>query len=236
MAPEIITRSGYNFSADFYTLGTLVYEMVVGRPPYLADRQRDLFDKIINQEPYYPPHISPNLKLFLSQLLEKNLHERLGSKHGLSEIVNHPWCRDLDIVKIAQKKIKAPIIPDIYRINFAREFIDARATFVDNSTSPTMNHNAPSHFPSAQPETIGEMDNPGMYRKFANFSFYSNIDDPYEKFQDSIFVSNENTPVSSPREERGDAKNKHTKNILSGEILKGLTFEVFLNFFDHSLF
>lgn len=227
MAPEIITRSGYNFSADFYTLGTLVYEMVVGRPPYLADRQKDLFDKIINQEPYYPPHISPNLKSFLSQLLEKNLKDRLGSKHGLSEIVNHPWCRDIDIVKIATKKIKAPIVPDMYRINFAREFIDARATFIDNQMSPTLN-NTPSHFPSAQPETIGEMDNPGMYRKFANFSFYSNIDDPYEKFQDSIFVSNENSPENSPREEGAvtgkEFKNRRTK-LFEGEILKGLHLE-----------
>jgi len=227
MAPEIVTKSGYNFSADFYTLGTLVYEMVVGRPPFNADRQKDLYDKIVNQEPYYPPHISPNLKLFISQLIEKNPNERLGSRYGLSEVVNHPWCRDLDIARIATKKIKAPIIPDIYRTNFAREFIDARATFISSqlSNNTTPNNQQSAVNPSfAEIENGPEGENQAMYGKFANFSFYSNIDDSYEKFQDSIFASNENSPADSPRDK--SKNNTGTGRFNVGEILKGLNEDV----------
>lgn len=218
MAPEVITKSGYNFSADFYTLGTLIYEMIIGRPPFESNRPKELFHKILTQEAYYPPHISPNLKMFLSQLLEKDPKERLGARYGLSEIVNHPWCRDLDFVQIASKKVKAPIVPDIYKTNFAREFIDARVTFMEGNAK-----NEPAERLASQLNLNDEDDNPAMYRKFANFSFYSNIDDPYEKFQDSIFVSNENTPTNSPKHGKKHSYhdlnfNDHILNEIDNEV------------------
>ena len=226
MSPEIIKRSGYNFSADFYTLGALIYEMVVGRPPFNADTNKELFQKILHQEVYYPSHISPNLKMFLSQLLEKNPKERLGARYGLPEIVNHPWCRDLDFVKIASKEVRAPIIPDIYKSNFAREFIDAKITVIETSPhigQPGFSTNYITPTMKFDTEIPSGIDNPALYRKFANFSFYSNIDDPYEKFQDSIFESNDTTPVSSPR---GVPKNNFADIILTDDLKIKSTDEV----------
>lgn len=198
MAPEIVTKTGYNYTTDFYSLGALIYEMTVGRPPFAANTHKDLFHKIINQDVTYPSHISPNLKMFLSQLLEKDPKERLGAKHGLAEIVNHPWCRDLDFVKIASKKVKAPIALDLYKTNFERQFLDARVSYIEDGLS----NEAMNHHGEGSLHTIGDStfrtDNPILYRKFANFSFYSNLDETFEKFEDSIFVTG-NTPDASPR-------------------------------------
>eukprot|EP00330_Aristerostoma_sp_ATCC50986_P005937 CAMPEP_0114602052 /NCGR_PEP_ID=MMETSP0125-20121206/24682_1 /TAXON_ID=485358 ORGANISM="Aristerostoma sp., Strain ATCC 50986" /NCGR_SAMPLE_ID=MMETSP0125 /ASSEMBLY_ACC=CAM_ASM_000245 /LENGTH=209 /DNA_ID=CAMNT_0001811917 /DNA_START=754 /DNA_END=1384 /DNA_ORIENTATION=- len=118
IAPELIKKTGYNFTVDFYTLGILIYEMSVGHPPFLARDQKDLFRRIVYDDIEFPSHLSSKLKSFISQLLNKNPKERLGAKDGLSEIVNHPWCKTIDFVSIVAKKKKGPIIPELYKTNF----------------------------------------------------------------------------------------------------------------------
>ena len=185
MAPEIVKRTGYNCAVDFYCLGMLVYEMVVGGCPFEAQTQKELFSQIVSGQIRFPKTISPQLKLFLTQLLAKNPKERLGAKFGLAEIVNHPWCSDIDFVQIASKNMKPPIIPNIYQTNFAREFVETRLSLSENSPIPRH-----KNIKLGEEEIKTESErNRGqtMFMKFANFSFYSNIEDPYDKFHDSIF-------------------------------------------------
>lgn len=114
IAPEIIKKSGYNFTVDFYTLGILIYEMSVGRPPFISSTQKDLFRRIVQDDLEFPSYLSPRLRSFITQLLNKNPKERLGAQNGLSEIVNHPWCKTIDFVSIVAKKKKGPMIPELY--------------------------------------------------------------------------------------------------------------------------
>jgi len=189
MAPEVITKDGYCNTVDFYSLGMLIYEMVVGRPPFVWDTHQELFKKIIKNDILFPKNMSSKLKSFLSALLHKDPKERLGAKNGLSEIVNHPWCEDLEFVKIASKKVKAPIKPDIYAINFSREFVDEEIHFGEDHT-PQLDyrgsHRVVYEYGNNEAE---ERKDQAMYFKFANFSFNAQIDDPYDKFDDSIFGS-----------------------------------------------
>lgn len=57
--------------------------------------------------------ISPECVDFVRQLLEKDPEQRLGSKHGAKDLLEHPWFASLDVDKIKAKKIKAPHIPDL---------------------------------------------------------------------------------------------------------------------------
>lgn len=189
MAPEVIERTGYNYTVDFYSLGMLIYEMVVGRSPFIWKTEKELFKQITQGDIHFPSSISKQLKIFLSQLLAKDPKERLGAKYGLSEIVNHPWCSNLDFVSIASKKGKVPIVPNIYETNFAKEFISAKVSL---RTDPLTNHDLLRSYDNLQIESDGDLT---MFMKFANFSFYSNIEDPYDKYQDSIFLpDNDETP------------------------------------------
>jgi len=185
MAPEVITKDGYSSTVDFYSLGVLIYEIVVGRPPFVWSNHQDLFKKVTKNNIPFPKNMSSKLKSFLSALLHKDPQERLGAKHGLSEIVNHPWCEDLEFVKIASKKVKAPIKPDIYAINFSREFVDEEVHLGDVQTS-NIEYQASNDYAQYGNELEQGKDK-GMFFKFANFSFDSHNDDPYEKFDDSIF-------------------------------------------------
>ena len=47
------------------------------------------------------------------QLLEKNPANRLGSRRGLEEVLAHPWFADLDHEKILDKKVEAPVRPQL---------------------------------------------------------------------------------------------------------------------------
>jgi hypothetical protein len=51
-------------------------------------------------------------------------------------VINHPFCRDIDFIGIAQKKLPPGIVPDLYQANFAREFTEARLSF-ENETMCT---------------------------------------------------------------------------------------------------
>ena len=68
MAPEIWKlengqSEGYGFSVDWWTLGVLTYEMLLGRTPFHAKEQVDLYIKIKREEPRYPPHLQKTAKV-----------------------------------------------------------------------------------------------------------------------------------------------------------------------------
>ena len=63
IAPEIIREQKYGFSVDWWTLGVLTYEMLLGRTPFHAKEQVDLYIKIKREEPRYPPHLQKTAKV-----------------------------------------------------------------------------------------------------------------------------------------------------------------------------
>lgn len=184
MAPEVITKTGYNFLIDYYCLGVLIYELVVGAPPFIFTNNSDLFTKILTRDVYFPGHLSSKCRSFLSGLLKKNPKNRLGAKEGLTEIVNHPWLCDMNFGQIMMKKIKPPIRPDPYSLNFAKDFTDVKI-----GTNCDLNASEP------QGKPLKNMTNKEAARmRFANFSFYSNNEAP-DKYVDSLL----HTPIGSPR-------------------------------------
>jgi Serine/threonine protein kinase len=191
LAPEVIEKTGYNFTVDFYCLGILIYEMVVGHPPFLENTRSELYNSILKHDIYYPSHLSPKLKSFLSEILHKDPKKRLGAANGLSDIVNHPWCRNIDFVKIITKKFKGPIIPELYKSNFAQEFMDARLS-IEEESMPTMITTQGSF--TRMPFTMTESIMNNKYRRFAAYSFYCNLDDPEDKYIDSLFATGKNSP------------------------------------------
>ena len=50
MAPEMLNQSGHDITLDYYTLGILLFELVVGIPPYFAKTKKDLIQNIIKKD------------------------------------------------------------------------------------------------------------------------------------------------------------------------------------------
>jgi serum/glucocorticoid-regulated kinase 2 len=128
LAPEIITGEGHNKAADWWSYGILMYEMMVGIPPFFCDNQEKMYQLITRAELRFPKkiNISDTAKDLLQKLLCKDQDQRLGSKNGFNDIMQHPFFKGLDFNALIHKKIEAPYKPELKDkldvTNFDEEF------------------------------------------------------------------------------------------------------------------
>ena len=120
-APEMITKIGHGMPVDWWALGSIIYEMMTGLPPYFNKEQNreKLFHAILTQELKYPSYFSPVCcdllsVFFKKKLLIKDPMKRLGSfGRDAEEIKEHPWFAEINWISILNKEIKAPKKPKI---------------------------------------------------------------------------------------------------------------------------
>jgi len=79
LAPEMLKREGHGKAVDWYLLGVVLYEMLVGIPPYYAHSKDKLFDNIRHAKLKLPKTLSKECKSLLRGLLQRNPAMRLGS-------------------------------------------------------------------------------------------------------------------------------------------------------------
>ena len=109
LAPEMLKKQGHGKAVDWYLLGVLFYEMLVGITPYFTTRKEDLFYNIENAELKIPNFVTKDAADLLKKLLERNPTKRLGgSGRDAEEIKEHPYFKDVDWKKVYEKKIKVP--------------------------------------------------------------------------------------------------------------------------------
>lgn len=115
LSPEVILNKGHGFATDHWSLGVLVYEMVVGENPFYYDDmpQMELFEAIVRDKFYpLPDEVSDDVFDVIDGLLIKDPTRRLGALAGRGkDIINIGWFRDLDLVDCRQKRHEAPFIP-----------------------------------------------------------------------------------------------------------------------------
>ena len=110
LAPEMLSRTGHGKAVDWYLLGVLFYELLVGVPPYFTTNQEQIFRNIQNAELYIPPFISNKAANLIKSLLKRNPNERLGSKRDVEEIKENEYFADVDWQKVYERKYKPPQI------------------------------------------------------------------------------------------------------------------------------
>ena len=91
MAPELIEEKPYDHTADLWSLGCILYELLVGQPPFSTTSLFQLIKKIRYECIQWPAHLSPGARSLLSGLLEKDSRRRLS----WPDLPNHPWLRHL---------------------------------------------------------------------------------------------------------------------------------------------
>jgi serine/threonine protein kinase len=115
LSPEVILNKGHGFATDHWSLGVLIYEMVVGENPFYYDDmpQMELFEAIVRDKFYpLPDDVSDDAFDVIDGLLIKDPTRRLGALAGRGkDIINKDWFRDLDLVDCRQKRHAAPFVP-----------------------------------------------------------------------------------------------------------------------------
>jgi serine/threonine protein kinase len=105
MAPEVIQGKGYSQAADWFSFGSLIYDMLTGRPPFLNNNKTTMLKNICTKPVPLPYYLSSNTKSLLASLFQIDPEHRLGFREGASEIKKHPFFKDIDFDKLLQKKI-----------------------------------------------------------------------------------------------------------------------------------
>lgn len=80
LAPEMLGKKGHGKSLDWYLIGVLFYEMLVGISPYYTSKKEDLFDNILYGKLKLPRSISSNARDLIMKLLNRSSKKRLGSQ------------------------------------------------------------------------------------------------------------------------------------------------------------
>ncbi|KAH0664729.1 hypothetical protein KY285_025935 [Solanum tuberosum] len=113
IAPEVLQKKGYGMECDWWSLGAIMYEMLIGYPPFYSDDPMSTCRKIVNWKNHlkFPEEVklSREAKDITSKLL-CDVTERLGS-NGTDEIKAHPWFKGIDWDKIYQ--MEAAFIPEV---------------------------------------------------------------------------------------------------------------------------
>mmetsp|Transcript_27237 Transcript_27237/g.20385 ORF Transcript_27237/g.20385 Transcript_27237/m.20385 type:complete len:113 (+) Transcript_27237:2256-2594(+) len=105
----MLKRSGHGKSVDWYLLGVLLYEMLVGQPPYFCNNKDQLFYNIQKGVLKLPASISNEAKSLLISLLNRNPNKRLGAgPTDAEEIKKHPFFNEIDWEKVYKRECSVP--------------------------------------------------------------------------------------------------------------------------------
>ncbi|CAH8443515.1 unnamed protein product [Heterobilharzia americana] len=151
LAPEVLTDSSYTRAVDWWGLGVLIFEMLVGECPFPGESEEEIFDSIVNQEVRYPRHLSMEATIIMRRLLRRNAAQRLGSSaQDAEEIKRQPFFRKLDFTALLERKIKPPFIPVVSNpedvSNFDEEFTKERPVLTPAKDRPLLLHGDQSNF------------------------------------------------------------------------------------------
>jgi len=103
LAPEMVLHQGHDFSVDWWALGILIYEMLIGVTPFYNRERKLLLLKIRQSRVVFPDKrkykidYSDEFMDIVQKLLAKDKSQRLGSTNDSEEILAHPFFESLDL-------------------------------------------------------------------------------------------------------------------------------------------
>eukprot|EP00968_Pinguiococcus_pyrenoidosus_P025901 scaffold7033_cov257-Pinguiococcus_pyrenoidosus.AAC.36 len=98
LAPEILEQEGHGKAVDWWSLGTLMFEMMAGLPPFYDQNVQSMYRKIMKAPLRFPAHFSDAARSMCRGFLKRNPDERLGNEGGSAEIKRHSFFADVDWV------------------------------------------------------------------------------------------------------------------------------------------
>ncbi|KAA8542850.1 hypothetical protein F0562_024002 [Nyssa sinensis] len=189
LAPEILLGTGHGTTADWWSVGVILFELIVGIPPFNAEHPQIIFDNILNRKiswPRVPEEMSPEAQDLIDRLLTEDPHQRLGAS-GASEVKQHPFFRDINWDTLARQKaafvpasenaVDTSYFTSRYLWNPSDEHVYSASEFEDSSDNGSISGS--SSCLSNRPDELGDEcgglaefeSGSSVNYSFSNFSF-----------------------------------------------------------------
>ena len=188
MAPEAIINKPHDFCVDYFALGVIIYELMIGERPYQGKNRKEIKEQMFTLEIKLDSDDLPedweddNILDIINKLLKRKRSKRLGNK-GCSEIKNHPWFKDIQWEQIENCTLTAPFVFDT-----EDNFDDSYAQKQDND----------SIYEGKKELYIIEVNESMTFK-----NFYFNIE---EKIAEEEVEDNENVNITNINIRRRDSK------------------------------
>ncbi|KAJ8266973.1 hypothetical protein GJAV_G00136780 [Gymnothorax javanicus] len=112
MAPEVVNRRGHTHSADWWSYGVLMFEMLTGTLPFQGKDRKETMTMILKAKLGMPQFLSAEAQSLLRNLFKRNPGNRLGAgPDGVEEIKRHPFYSVIDWNKLFRREISPPFKP-----------------------------------------------------------------------------------------------------------------------------
>uniref|UniRef100_A0AAZ3Q4M6 cGMP-dependent protein kinase n=1 Tax=Oncorhynchus tshawytscha TaxID=74940 RepID=A0AAZ3Q4M6_ONCTS len=135
VAPEIILNKGHDISADCWSLGILIYELLSGSPPFSGSDPMNTYNIILRgiDMVEFPKKISKSAANLIKRLCRDNPSERVGNqKNGVKDIQKHKWFEGFNWEGLRQTTLAPPFTPTVEGPLDTRNF----DCFPDDSEAP----------------------------------------------------------------------------------------------------
>ncbi|KAJ5069788.1 non-specific serine/threonine protein kinase [Anaeramoeba ignava] len=196
LAPEVITSEGHGKAVDWWSVGILIYEMLVGNPPFYSENRNEMFMKAIQAKPPIPDFLSEEAKDIIRKLLTRSPALRLGA-NGTHEIKSHPFFKNIDWELLSQKRLDPPFKPKIPENDPSdTSCFDSRFTTFKSEDDQTETNNVDAYL---------------LANLFPHFSFSRKEENNEDQDDNSDFYVNSNSNPNSDSDSDTDS-DFHVKN------------------------
>jgi len=116
VAPEVILNKGHDISADYWSLGVLMFELLTGSPPFNGSDPMKTYNCILKgiEQIEFPRNITRNANALIKKLCRDNAAERLGYQKGeIRDIQKHKWFDGFNWEGLRNRSLPPPIIPNV---------------------------------------------------------------------------------------------------------------------------
>lgn len=141
MAPEVLYRQNHGIAVDYFAVGVIAYEFMMGRRPYLGRNRAEIKDAVLARQAKIrvqdiPEGWSLEAADFINQLIQRKQSSRLGF-NGPAEVKKHIWLRDFQWSKLLDKTLEPSFVPNKEE-NFDKRQVTSAWPELTGASDPNM--------------------------------------------------------------------------------------------------